>query len=73
METKKWKHHIPKVLIHGYAQDRSVWNQWIQWLDGDNFLEVYPIVFEHEDECGSAQQHAGELTGIRQNSRRYTQ
>jgi pimeloyl-ACP methyl ester carboxylesterase len=55
---------LPLVLIHGYAQDRSVWNTWIQWLANDNFVEIHPITFQHDDKCGSVQQHAVELSGI---------
>jgi triacylglycerol esterase/lipase EstA (alpha/beta hydrolase family) len=55
---------IPVVLIHGYVQDDTVWNTWEEWLRTDNFLNVYPIKFEQNDRCGSAQQHAKELDDI---------
>jgi triacylglycerol lipase len=53
---------LPIVLIHGYAQDRSVWNTWVNWLREDNFMNIYPIKFHHDDECGSAGEHALELS-----------
>ena len=56
--------HLPIVLIHGYAQDYTVWNTWVRWLEKDNFSNIYPIRFQHDDDCGSAQQHASELRDI---------
>ena len=29
-----------------------------------NFTNVYPIIFKHDDECGSVKDHATELSGI---------
>lgn len=55
---------LPIVLIHGYAQDRNVWNSWINWLREDNFSNIYPIRFEQDDKCGSSQQHSVELSGF---------
>lgn len=54
-------HRLPILLIHGYSQDSTVWDKWVQWLRNDNFSNVYPITFERDDECGSAKQHAAEL------------
>jgi pimeloyl-ACP methyl ester carboxylesterase len=62
--AQPFDNRLPVVLIHGYAQDRSVWNTWIQWLENDNFVEIYPIKFQQDDKCGSAQQHAMELGTI---------
>lgn len=53
---------LPILLIHGYAQDQSVWNTWTRWLGQDNFSNVYPITFRNDDRCGSVQQHAAELS-----------
>jgi triacylglycerol esterase/lipase EstA (alpha/beta hydrolase family) len=55
---------LPIILIHGYAQDRSVWNTWVSWLREDNFTNIYPIKFQHDDKCGSVQEHASELSSI---------
>ncbi|HEU4446524.1 MAG TPA: alpha/beta fold hydrolase [Nitrososphaeraceae archaeon] len=55
---------LPVILIHGYAQDRTVWNTWVRWLGEDNFSNIHPIKFQHDDECGSAQEHAAELSVI---------
>jgi triacylglycerol esterase/lipase EstA (alpha/beta hydrolase family) len=54
----------PILLIHGYAEDSSVWHSWENWLHTDNFTNVYPITFKHDDECGSVKYHATELSGI---------
>jgi pimeloyl-ACP methyl ester carboxylesterase len=55
---------LPIILIHGYSQDRSVWNQWVHWLREDNFSNIFPIRFQNDDKCGSAEEHAQELSGI---------
>ena len=55
---------LPIVLIHGYAQNYTVWNTWVRWLEKDNFSNIYPIRFQYDDDCGSAQQHASELRDI---------
>ena len=55
---------LPILLIHGYAQDQSVWNSWKGWLDRDNFSNIYLISFQENDKCGSVQQHGAELSGI---------
>lgn len=51
----------PIILIHGYAEDSSVWDSWIGWLESDGFENVYPITFSNDDECGTVKQHATEL------------
>jgi pimeloyl-ACP methyl ester carboxylesterase len=56
--------HLPILLIHGYSQDSTVWDQWVQWLREDNFSNIYPITFQNDDRCGSAEEHAEELSGI---------
>jgi len=55
---------LPIILIHGYGEDYSIWNSWINWLGGDHFSKVYPITFQLDDLCGSTQQHAMELKNI---------
>jgi pimeloyl-ACP methyl ester carboxylesterase len=54
----------PILLIHGYAQDQSVWNTWLNWLDRDSLSNIYPITFQNGDRCGSVLQHSAELSGI---------
>jgi len=63
-EAQPSGNRLPILLIHGYAQDQSVWNTWMRWLDRDNFSNLYPITFQNDDRCGSVQQHAAELSGI---------
>ena len=59
--------HLPILLIHGYAQDSSVWFSWKDWLTANHFSKVYPIKFssnELDDRCGSVVQHATKLKSI---------
>jgi pimeloyl-ACP methyl ester carboxylesterase len=56
---------LPVLLIHGYMEDASVWNKWINLLKKDGISAVYPIIFKQsDDECGSAAEHAKELSNI---------
>ena len=56
---------LPVLLIHGYMEDASVWNKWIDLLKKDGICAVYPITFEQSDDtCGSAADHAKELSNI---------
>jgi pimeloyl-ACP methyl ester carboxylesterase len=55
---------LPVLLIHGYMADATVWNKWIDLLKKDGIV-VYPITFkESDDKCGSAAEHAKELSKI---------
>src|SRR5215208_1547352 len=55
---------LPILLIHGYMEDAAVWNKWIDLLKKDG-IPVYPITFkESDDKCGSAAEHAKELSKI---------
>jgi uncharacterized alpha/beta hydrolase family protein len=54
----------PVLLIHGYMADASVWNKWVELLKKDG-IAVYPITFKQsDDKCGSAAEHAKELSKI---------
>jgi triacylglycerol lipase len=58
---------LPILLIHGYAEDSSIWISWEDWLAANHFSKVYPIIFpsdELDDKCGSVAQHATELKSI---------
>src|SRR5687768_14733491 len=56
---------LPVLLIHGYMEDASVWNKWIDLLKKDGISAVYPITFKQsDDKCGSAADHAKELSNI---------
>ena len=58
---------LPILLVHGYMEDATVWNKWIDLLKKDNVppTALYPITFkESDDKCGSAAQHAKELSEI---------
>ena len=55
---------LPVLLIHGYMADASVWNKWVELLKKDG-ISVYPITFKQsDDKCGSAAEHAKELSKI---------
>ena len=54
----------PVLLIHGYMADASVWNKWVELLKKDG-ISHYPITFKQsDDKCGSAAEHAKELSKI---------
>jgi predicted alpha/beta hydrolase family esterase len=56
---------LPVLLIHGYMEDATVWNKWINLLKKDGISAVYPITFKQsDDECGSSAEHAKELSNI---------
>ena len=56
---------LPVLLIHGYMEDAIVWNKWIDLLKKDGISAVYPITFKQsDDKCGSAADHAKELSNI---------
>ncbi|MGI0052224.1 MAG: esterase/lipase family protein [Nitrososphaeraceae archaeon] len=55
---------LPVLLIHGYMEDASVWNKWVDLLKKDG-ISVYPITFKQsDDKCGSSAEHAKELSKI---------
>jgi uncharacterized alpha/beta hydrolase family protein len=55
---------LPVLLIHGYMADASVWNKWVDLLKKDS-ISAYPITFKQsDDKCGSAAEHAKELSKI---------
>jgi pimeloyl-ACP methyl ester carboxylesterase len=54
---------LPVLLIHGYLSDASMWKKWEDLLKKDN-IPVFPITFtQTDDKCGSAAEHAKELSG----------
>jgi pimeloyl-ACP methyl ester carboxylesterase len=55
---------LPVLLIHGYMEDAIVWNKWVDLLQKDG-ISTYPITFKQSDDgCGSATEHAKELSNI---------
>ena len=55
---------LPVLLIHGYMAEASVWNKWVELLKKDG-ISAYPITFKQsDDKCGSAAEHAKELSKI---------
>ena len=55
---------LPIVLVHGYAEDATVWDSWKDWLAADNFTEVQTVTFSKNDQCGTVADHAAELNKI---------
>ena len=55
---------LPVLLIHGHMEDATVWNKWVDLLKKDG-ISAYPITFKQsDDKCGSAAEHAKELSNI---------
>ena len=53
---------LPVLLIHGYMADASTWKKWEDLLKKDH-IPVFPITFrQSDDKCGSAAEHAKELS-----------
>jgi uncharacterized alpha/beta hydrolase family protein len=60
--TNAPKQPLPAILIHGYFSDASVWNKWQDLLKKDG-IAPYPVTFnQSDDKCGSAAEHAKELS-----------
>ncbi len=56
---------LPVLLIHGHMEDATVWNKWVDLLKKDGISAAYPITFKQsDDKCGSAAEHAKELSNI---------
>jgi uncharacterized alpha/beta hydrolase family protein len=54
---------LPVLLIHGYASDASIWNEWKSILNRDQ-IPYKLVTFANDDPCGSAKDHAKELIKI---------
>jgi pimeloyl-ACP methyl ester carboxylesterase len=55
---------LPVILIHGWNDDASRWNEWADLLGNDG-IPYFPITFEEtDDSCGSSIDHAQELVNI---------
>jgi uncharacterized alpha/beta hydrolase family protein len=55
--------HLPVLLIHGYLNDKSVWDEWVMDLEAAEF-NVKAVKFKGNDKCGSAADHAKQLRNI---------
>lgn len=52
---------LPVLLVHGLAEDATVWKKWEDLLKKDG-IRVYTITFQKsDDKCGAAIAHATEL------------
>jgi pimeloyl-ACP methyl ester carboxylesterase len=52
---------LPVLLVHGLAEDGSVWKKWEDLLKKDG-VQFYTITFQKsDDKCGAALGHATEL------------
>jgi uncharacterized alpha/beta hydrolase family protein len=53
---------LPVLLIHGYLADASTWKRWEDLLKKDG-IQYFPITFyKSDDKCGTAADHAKELS-----------
>jgi pimeloyl-ACP methyl ester carboxylesterase len=63
---------LPVILIHGYRQDASSWSIWEELLLNDG-IPFHSVTFsQSDDSCGSAMDHAIELSQIVQQVRQET-
>ena len=61
--TANGQQRLPVLLVHGYLNDKSVWNDWIEDLRAAGiFAEA--VKFSGNDKCGSAADHAEQLRSI---------
>jgi len=61
--TSNGQQRLPVLLVHGYLNDKSVWNDWIEDLRAAGiFAEA--VKFSGNDKCGSAADHAEQLRSI---------
>ena len=55
---------LPVLLIHGYAEDATIWKKWEDMLRKDG-IQFFTVTFkDSDDKCRSAKQHAKELEKI---------
>ena len=53
---------LPVLLVHGYLEDAAIWKTWEEMLKNDQ-IPFYTMTFqESDDKCGSAIDHARELS-----------
>jgi pimeloyl-ACP methyl ester carboxylesterase len=70
--------YLPVLLIHGYASDASVWNNWLVLL-GNEGITAHAVTFPDdpttpidEDKCGRAVDHAAQLNKIIESFKKQT-
>jgi uncharacterized alpha/beta hydrolase family protein len=63
---------LPVLLIHGYLSGASVWKKWEDLLKKDG-IQFQSIAFKKsDDKCGTASDHAKELSNIIEDLKRRT-
>lgn len=69
-QTTSDNNFLPVVLVHGYAEDSTVWNNWEIFFQNTGIpyctvtFEYYEYSQPSYDECGSSEDHAIELDRI---------
>jgi triacylglycerol esterase/lipase EstA (alpha/beta hydrolase family) len=63
--------YLPVLLIHGYLSDALVWKKWEDLLKKDG-IQFQSIAFKSDDKCGTAADHAKELSNIIEDFKRRT-
>jgi pimeloyl-ACP methyl ester carboxylesterase len=61
--TANGQQRLSVLLIHGYLNDASVWDDWVSDLETAGF-NVKAVEFNGNDRCGSAADHAKQLINI---------
>ena len=60
-QQQQFKKPFIVILIHGYAEDVTIWKKWEVMLRKDG-IQFFTVTFkDSDDKCGSAEQHAKEL------------
>jgi pimeloyl-ACP methyl ester carboxylesterase len=76
MPTSPSKRLLPAILIHGYFEDSSVWSNWEPLLHEDGIPYCTASFIQSNDptydSCGSAADHADELSQIVQKVKDFT-
>jgi pimeloyl-ACP methyl ester carboxylesterase len=54
---------LPVLLIHGFFSNSLVWQTWEELLGNDR-ITARAVTFSLDDACGSAEEHASELSQI---------
>jgi hypothetical protein len=64
-------HVAPVIMIHGYIENAAAWSQWEQLLQDDGIPFCTATFVHSNDPCGTAADHADELSQIVQKVKAY--
>jgi pimeloyl-ACP methyl ester carboxylesterase len=63
-EIRGSNQRLPVILVHGYAENSSIWSEWERLLEADDIPFCTVSFHDSGDMCGSAASHARELEQI---------